>query len=362
MESAVEKPTDDTDCRLILALYRGILNRDPSNDEVESWLAGLRSTDPAHRITGADAAEAFIASEERKQFLARLDRPQQPASALPSDWPHIFVPPGHFYSPIVDPAAVSDSVRSAFESPPETLPGLAVDRSSIIAAWEDLLPHLRACPFTADASPGFRYHFENPAYSYADGSTLFAMIRRNRPERIIEVGCGWSSACMLDTIDLELGGKCDVTFIEPYPQLLKELIAGKPFSARIIERPVQNVDLGEFDRLKAGDILFIDSTHVLKTGSDVAFELMQVLPRLQRGVLVHFHDIFWPFEYPEVWAVNENRSWNEVYALRAFLTSSSEWRIEFFGNYLSAIDPGQVEADFPMFMKNQGGAIWLRKM
>lgn len=359
MQPATTASDNDADRRLVVALYHGILHRDPSDGEIASWLAGLRSPDPRHRITGADAAEAFLASQERATVVARLDSPT--SSPLPPDGPHLFVPPGHFYSPIVDPATISETILSERDAFPETLPGLAIDRAGMIAAWQALLPHLQACPFTDGPSGHFRYHFENPTYSYADGSTLFAMIRRHRPQRIIEIGCGWSSACMLDTIDHELGGRCDVTFIEPYPQLLYDLSAGRPFSGRLIEAPVQQVDLVEFDRLQAGDILFIDSTHVLKTGSDVTFELMEVLPRLKSGVLVHIHDIFWPFEYPRSWIVEENRSWNEIYALRAFLTNSSDWTIEFFGNYLSGIEPDRIRTDFPTFMKNQGGAIWLRK-
>ena len=90
-----------------------------------------------------------------------------------------------------------------------------------------------------------------------------------------------------------------------------------------------------FDELNEGDILFIDSTHVLRTGSDVCFELFEVLPRLAPGVLVHFHDIFWPFEYPRAWVVDENRSWNELYAIRAFLMNNSDWHIIFFNHYFA---------------------------
>jgi hypothetical protein len=339
--------SEDPDARLVVALCRGILNREPLQEEVQAWLAGLRSPDPRHRISGADAAEAFLASDERKTFLARL-----------AEWPHLFVPPGHFYSPIVAPETIK---RVKVRIYPETLPGISIDRATMVRAWQETLPHLQACPFIDGPSEEFRYHFDNPAYSYGDGSTLYAMIRRHKPKRIIEIGCGWSSACALDAIDLELGGECDVTFIEPYPQLLKDLTTGKSFEGRVVEAPVQDVDLTEFDRLEENDILFIDSTHVLKTGSDVVFELAEVLPRLKKGVLVHIHDIFWPFEYPEAWVFDENRSWNEIYALRAFLTGNSEWKIHFFGNYLTALEHSRIEADFPLMLKNPGGAIWLRR-
>ena len=152
------------------------------------------------------------------------------------------------------------------------------------------------------------------------------MLRFHRPNKIIEIGCGYSSACTLDTVDRYLNGDCQLTFIEPFPQRLLDLIGDAAKRVRILDHPVQDTPLGIFEELSSGDILFIDSTHVLRPGSDVCFELFQVLPRLARGVLVHFHDMFWPFEYPRSWIVQENRSWNELY-VRAFLMYNKAWEI-----------------------------------
>jgi hypothetical protein len=116
-----------------------------------------------------------------------------------------------------------------------------------------------------------------------------------------------------------------------------------------------------FDDLSAGDILFIDSTHIVKTGSDVCCELFEILPRLPAGVLVHFHDIFWPFEYGEDWVLNENRSWNEIYALRAFLTYNSQFEIIFFNDFFRQFRRDLIAQTYPKFLNNTGGAIWLRR-
>jgi len=166
---------------------------------------------------------------------------------------------------------------------------------------------------------------------------------------------------LIDTAETFLDGKCNLTFIEPYPQLLTSLVGGGNDRVKILAHDVQQTPLETFDELEANDFLVIDSTHVMSTGSDVCFELFEILPRLKPGVLVHFHDIFWPFEYPRDWVVRENRSWNELYALRAFLTNNQEWEIVFFNDYFSRLEGKTICETFPLFLKNPGGALWLTK-
>jgi hypothetical protein len=121
------------------------------------------------------------------------------------------------------------------------------------------------------------------------------------------------------------------------------------------------VPLSYFDELQRDDVLFIDSTHVVKTGSDVVFELFEVLPRLRSGVIVHFHDVFYPFEYPREWAIRQNYSWNEIYALRAFLMGNRDWEIIFFNDYFARVEKMRVERDAPEVLRNPGGGLWLRR-
>jgi Methyltransferase domain len=168
-------------------------------------------------------------------------------------------------------------------------------------------------------------------------------------------------ACAVDTVEQYLHNDCELTFIDPHPELLLELIGDAATRVRVVRAPVQQVPLETFDALQAGDILFIDSTHVMRTGSDVCFELFEVLPRLSQGVLVHFHDMFWPFEYPRAWAVDENRSWNELYAVRAFLTNNDTWRIVLFNDYLTRLERPMIEVTYPQFLRNSGGALWLMR-
>ncbi len=109
------------------------------------------------------------------------------------------------------------------------------------------------------------------------------------------------------------------------------------------------------------DILFIDSSHVSKTGSDVNHLLFKILPLLNDGVMIHFHDIFFPFEYPQWWAF-EGRAWNEAYLLHAFLAHNRAYQIEFFNTYVIDRYRERIAAEFPLFLKNEGGSLWLRKV
>jgi hypothetical protein len=327
--------------KFIELLYRKLLQREPESGAVAGWMSQMKAG-----LSESDVLAAFLASEEyqgRHNANAKL-----------------FQPPGHFYSPVVD----TSSVVHLFDGGdvPNSLNGISLDGGEQLAKWEQLLPHLLTVPFTDAGSPGHRYRFDNPAYGVGDACIYSAMLMAHRPRRIIEIGSGFSSACALDTIEYCLKQDVDVTFIEPYPQLLKSLLTAKDRKrTRIIESGVQNVDLEVFRSLQSGDILFIDSTHVLKTGSDVHFELFEVLPVLNPGVLIHIHDVFWPFEYPRPWVVDENRSWNELYALRAFLMHNKVYGIEFFNDYFAKVHHDVVQRDFPMMLRNPGGAIWLRK-
>jgi Methyltransferase domain/Domain of unknown function (DUF4214) len=327
--------------RFVRALYRGMLRRDPDPAAAEYYVDAI-----LHGRSHATVAEEFLNCEEFKtQTSVKL-----------------FVPPGHFYSPITDPIEAERHLKSKYHgSLPDQLPGISLDRTEMICTWKSLLPFLETIPFSGSKIAQFRYYFDNPTYSWGDGSVLHAMLRLHRPKRLIEVGSGWSSACIIDTIENNLEGACDVTFVDPFPQLLRVIIGDSKPNVRVLEIPVQQVPQAAFDILESGDILFVDSTHVLRTGSDVCFALFDILPRLARGVLVHFHDIFWPFEYPRQWIVEENRSWNEIYAVRAFLSYNEAWRIIFFNDYVGKYEADLIESTYPQFTQNSGGALWLQR-
>jgi hypothetical protein len=194
-----------------------------------------------------------------------------------------------------------------------------------------------------------------------DAVTYRAMINALRPRHIIEVGSGFSSACALDTLD-EIGQSATrLTCIEPYPAALrKRLRADDQMRMTIIESSVQEVPMQTFSTLEENDILFIDSTHVLKTDSDVHYEFFSVLPILKPGVMVHFHDIRWPFEYPHQFIFERDFSWNEAYGLRALLMYNSRFSVAFYNSLFAVSHSALVRETFADFMINPGSSIWLR--
>ena len=154
--------------------------------------------------------------------------------------------------------------------------------------------------------------FSSAINSSKQAIILYALLRRLRPKRIIEVGSGFSSALMLDSNDRFLDGSICSTFIEPYPERLRSLLTEHDKGRiELLQTAVQSVPRDVFAPPVTNDILFIDSSHVTKIGSDVNYLLFEILPRLKPGVVVHVHDVMWPFEYPKEWLM-EGRAWNEA--------------------------------------------------
>ncbi len=273
----------------------------------------------------------------------------------------MWVPAGHFYSPVPSLEEVRKRAVMTFDRDVRELPGIDLHEEAQLVLLEQLKRFYPEMPFTAESQDGLRYRFENRYYSYSDAIFLYCVIRHLAPQRIIEVGSGFSSCVILDTNELFFDGAIACTFIEPYPDVLRSLLKpGDREAYELIQSPVQDVDIERFLALDAGDILFIDSTHVSKTGSDVNKLFLEVLPRLRPGVCVHVHDIFHPFEYPEGW-VEAGRAWNEAYLLRAFLIGNSSFEIMLFNTFLEAFHEEWFRREMPLCLKNPGGSIWLRR-
>lgn len=238
--------------------------------------------------------------------------------------------PGHYYSPLPDPeTAVRAAGRDVAAGPVD----VELNEARQLALLESLVPMYGDVGFPAAATDGWHFYHENTQFPYADAILLNLLLRTWRPKRIVEVGSGYSTAAMIDTVERFLDDPIAITCIEPNADRLRDLVDVLPPYVTLIERAVQDTPLDTFDRLSAGDVLFIDSTHVAKTGSDVVYELFDVLPRLAPGVHVHFHDICWPFEYPVGW-VRQGRSWNEAYLLHAYLAYSTVFEVSLFNHMM----------------------------
>ncbi|NCJ05098.1 class I SAM-dependent methyltransferase [Synechococcales cyanobacterium C] len=273
-----------------------------------------------------------------------------------------FVPPGHFYSPIPSLAEIKQDEAKIFAAPSREILGIDLREQQQLELLQAFLPYYTELPFPAQPNSSTRYHFENESYSYADGILLYCMLRHLQPNRLIEVGSGFSSCVTLDTNELFLDQSVELTFIEPYPELLLSLMReSDQKKSRILPHRLQDVDVELFDSLECNDILFIDSTHVAKIHSDVNIVFFEILPRLKPGVYVHFHDIFFPFEYPKAW-VYEGRAWNELYLLRAFLQYNSEFEIVLMNTFMEHFHTSFFAQHMPLCLKNRGGSIWIRRV
>jgi len=270
-------------------------------------------------------------------------------------------PHGHFYSPIVSRSDVEDYEDRIYEEQSrDTLPDVDMHRSEQLRLLKEFSRFYPELPFPENRTDKHRYYLNNQSYEYTDGIILYSFIRHFKPRRIIEIGSGFSSALMLDTKEL-FCNDLELTFIEPYSKQMNVLFRqNDKAECRILTEKVQDVPVEEFRRLQENDILFIDSSHVSKTGSDVNYELFRILPALKPGVLIHFHDIFYPFEYPKDW-VYLGKNWNEAYLLRALLGYTDKFKIQFFSHYMHSHHAAAF-ADMPLTYKNPGGNIWIKKM
>lgn len=270
-------------------------------------------------------------------------------------------PDGHFYSPVVDVSDVSARRMSIWPAEPPIPLGIdfntAGQREFLEAAFAQFIGAFDY-PERPDGLPAWAYHTGNSEFGWLDARALFVMLRWARPSRMIEIGSGYSSLLTADVSRRFLDRGLDFTCIEPYPRaFLKAGVAG---ITRLIEMKVQDVPVELFGTLRAGDILFVDSSHVAKTGSDVNHIVFEILPRLTPGVLVHFHDVFLPYDYPEEWIVRERRSWNEQYLVRALLMYSSAFEFVFGSMYAYS----QFRPLLDRLLRRPafgGGSVWLRR-
>jgi len=245
-----------------------------------------------------------------------------------------FAPPGDFYSPIPDPAEVARYRATLFDRRVSNVPGVDIRADEQVALLQTFGSYYRDIPFKDEPTAGLRYYFANPFFSHGDAVILYSMLRHRAPRRVVEVGSGFSSAVMLDTNERFCRKQMRMTFIDPHPERLLALLSEEDTRQHdVIPDAVQSVSFEKFAELGANDVLFIDSSHVAKAGSDVVYLVTSVLPRLKKGVIVHFHDVFWPFEYPEEWILG-GRAWNEDYLLKAFLQFNTSFKVLFFNTYV----------------------------
>jgi predicted O-methyltransferase YrrM len=272
-----------------------------------------------------------------------------------------YQPRGHYYSPLPDIEFAAEFSRGAMRrAPAAAIPGVRLDLETQKPVIDAMLSVAAGFDWPDRAAPERRFFNDNRWFDKPDAFTLYAVMQTIKPARIIEIGSGFSSALMLDTRQFKAMDGLNLSFIEPEPMRLRTLLReGDSSAADILEQYVQNVPLSFFESLTANDILFVDSSHVSRVGSDLNHMLFEILPRLASGVWIHFHDIFWPFEYPESW-LKKGISWNEAYLLRAFLMYNSSFDIAFWPAWAAGMD-ARIPAQLSQFHLDRAQSIWLRR-
>ena len=272
-----------------------------------------------------------------------------------------FVVPGHFYSPIPDVTQLERRTDSSLATG-DFLKNIKVNDKERDAIEGDIGRYYPQFPFGEKPVPGLRYYYGNDAFSCPDAILLYTMLRRYRPRRVVEIGSGFSSALMLDINDRFLEKSVSFVFIEPFPARLVSFMTDQDKRHTIVAEPIQKISSFDlFESLEKDDVLFIDSTHVSKTGSDVNFIFFEILPRIREGVLVHFHDIANGFEYPLEWH-KQGIHWNESYLLRAFLQFNSRYEVLFFNSHFQASNGNKIAKEIPLYDSERGVSFWLRRL
>lgn len=296
-----------------------------------------------HRVDGDSEAAAAVEEVERPLFY----------------WPSLT----DFHSPVPDTRSLSQpATRSRiWPEPPPERPGIDWQAERQLQLLSELG---KQTPMRIPEEPTddpLEYFAPNPSFDYYDSWAMAAMLRHLRPSRMIEAGSGWTSLLAARVNREYLAADMELTCIDPFPQPF--LSGGAKGISRIIEQPLEQTPLSVFERLAPNDVLFIDSTHTVKTGGDVVFLFGEVIPRLRKDVFVHVHDIFLPRDYPEQWALS-GWSWNEQYLLQAFLAFNSEFEIVLALAWLAENHPDALAAAAPPpnhYRKRFGASLWFRR-
>ena len=266
-----------------------------------------------------------------------------------------------FYSPVVDVAEVNQRDDTFWRPEAQSL-GIDFRPQDQVDLLKACTPWLREYSYPIDGTTDAHldaFYDNNSQFSHLDARMLFALLQLWRPTRVIEVGSGYSTLLMEDVNRRFLGGTTQITAIEPYPRPFMQRLSER--GVTLIEHRVQDVSFDCFAALEAGDVLFIDSSHVVKTGSDVNHLVFEILSRLPAGVRIHFHDIFLPHEYPQSW-IREGRSWSEQYLVRALLQfGSSHFRMLFGSAYAVTCLPEAVASALGSAAQG-GGSLWIEKL
>jgi Methyltransferase domain len=269
--------------------------------------------------------------------------------------------PRNYYSPVPD----LDSLPADVWERRSPLGGIDLRVDAAIELIEaELAPYVAelAVPESGPAPAG-TFFLRNENYESVDAELLYATLRARKPRRVLELGSGFTTlligeACRRNAAD---GQQTEHVAFDPFPRA--QILGEKPPEPTVFEPvPATDVPLERFAELEAGDVLFVDTTHTVKLGSDVNYIVLDVLPTLAPGVLVHFHDIFLPWEYPRAWFEEMQYYWAEQYLLQAFLAFNEAFEIVLPAMAVAREHPERLKAVVPtMAPGTRPGAFWIKR-
>ncbi|MDD2822989.1 MAG: class I SAM-dependent methyltransferase [Candidatus Daviesbacteria bacterium] len=267
-----------------------------------------------------------------------------------------FILPNNFYQPVPDTSLINIKKLEKVQS----LDGININETkqlSLLQNFSKFKDEYLKIPYIGE-SQGHIFYFNNLAFDGVDALVYYCMIRHFNPKNIIEVGSGWSTKIAAQAVLQNRQG--ELVSIEPYPQpFMQNLFPGL---SKVIAKKVEENDISIFEQLKENDILFIDSSHTVKTGGDVNYLFLEVLPRLKKGVIIHIHDIFFPFDYPKDWILKEHRLWAEQYLLQAFLMFNDTFEVIYSNSFMGYKHSKKVKNIFSNSPFYKGGSIWIQKI
>jgi Methyltransferase domain len=267
----------------------------------------------------------------------------------------------HYYQPLINPAKY---LNKPLEQD-RILPGIDFNADDQVELFKQFTYESELNQLPIDDPDGERPRFfhNNPSFSWGDAETFYNILRHFKPKRIIEIGCGYSTLLAQEAASANKADNreyhCRHICIEPYEMPWLEKL-----DVEVIRKKLEEIDLSFFSQLQGNDILFIDSSHIIRPQGDVLCEYLEILPKLNSGVLVHVHDIFSPKDYPREWVIDEHCLWNEQYLLEAFLTFNKEFKIITATNFLKHQHAAIFQQKCPgaaRVTKHEPGSFWMVK-
>jgi hypothetical protein len=260
--------------------------------------------------------------------------------------------PVHYHQPIPDTRTLTDEIWDRTSE----LVGIDMNTKGQLYLLTDVFPNYsQECIFPRERTEiPYEFYRKNGTFLSFDAEVFHCMIRHYRPKRIVEVGSGSPTylaarACRLN--DEINGTRTELCSIDPFPnEIVKR---GFPGLTTLTQKTLEQVEVGYFSQLEENDILYIDSSHVVGIGGDVNYEYLEIIPRLNPGVIIHVHDIFMPAEYPKKWIFEDRIFWTEQYILQAFLSFNCAFEILWASSYMHLKYPEKLKSVFPGYAKLQ---------